>query len=121
MFPRKTITQEVLRRLPEQDRPSLIVAMSTWWRDVRNSHSGMRLTEQGHDSFQAAGFPYYSFDAPDVFYPGRLLLLNQKLNCAYYVRSKHNKTQLTLYGEEMAMICALYNDWPKFCKYLERL
>ena len=81
----------------------------------------MRLTDQGHESFQQAGLACYSFDAPDVFYPGRLLLLNQKLNCAYYVRSRHQRTQLTLYGEEMAVVCSLYGDWYRFIDYLTKL
>ena len=121
MLDRHQITQQVWQRLPEDTRPSLKQAMNTWWRDARPRHTGMRLTDQGHESFQEAGFACYSFDAPDVFYPGRLLLLNQKLNCAYHVRSRHQRTHLTLYGEEIAMICALYNDWPKFVQYLQRL
>jgi hypothetical protein len=121
MLDRYQLTQQVWLRLPEDIRPSPKQAMKTWWRDVRLGHTGMRLTDQGHESFQQAGLVSYSFDAPDVYYPGRLLLLNQKLNCAYYVRARHQQTRLTLYGEEMAIVCALYNDWPKFVQYLQKL
>jgi hypothetical protein len=97
-------------------------ALMLWWRDVRVDHRGLRLSGQGHQACQLAGYSSWSYEAPNVWWPGTLLRLNEKLPCAYYVdASRRSNPRLILYGSDVAMMCSLYGDWNQFLDYLGKL
>lgn len=118
-----SITQDIWNRLHENDRPPLDQALMLWWRDVRIEHKGLRLSDQGHEACELANYPSWSYEAPNLWWPGTLLRLNQKLSCAYYVEARRWRKNplLILYGSDVAMMCSLYGDWDRFVDYLGRL
>lgn len=118
-----SITQDIWNRLADHDRPSMDQALMLWWRDVRVEHKGLRLSDKGFQACELAGYPSWSYQSPNVWWPGTLLRLNQKLTCAYYIKvtGANSNAKLILYGSEVAMMYSLLGDWDRFVAYLDTL
>lgn len=116
---RQTLTEQILKQLPDHLRPTLEQAMSWWWFNQR-SNSGLRLTAAGTDAFDSINVEKYEFDVPPSTpaKPRHLLVLDKKLTCPYHIKIG-KKPVLTLYGSKPAVMMALYGDIEKFINSLE--
>ena len=121
MFNKAEITRRVLELLPESDRPSYDDARQWWWQDPRED-SGLRLTLAGFDVLATINeFETHCFDIPPATpaKPSQLITLNRKLDCPYFIKLG-KKPQLYVFGSQQAVMLAMYGDFLKFIKYLER-
>lgn len=120
MFNKSLLTQQLLSQFPEQDRLSFDQAMKLWWQDIRND-SGLRLSVSGYDAFVAADIDCHRFevDKNTLLFPRQLLMLNNKLDCPYYIKPG-KPAQLILFGSKQAVLYAIYGDLEKFLAYLQR-
>lgn len=120
MFNKSLLTQQILSQFPEQDRLSFDQAMKLWWQDIRND-SGLRLSVSGFDAFTAADIDCHRFDVDKntLLFPRQLLMLNNKLDCPYYIKPG-KPAQLILFGSKQAVLYAIYGDLEKFIEYLQR-
>jgi len=120
MFSKQKITQKIIQRLPENDRPTYDEACKSWWMNFREG-GGMRLTTAGYMALGTGDFETYSFAVPTniVAIARHLLTLDKKLDCPYYIKIGKNP-QIVLFGSKQAVMLAMYNDLEKWLKYLSR-
>lgn len=120
MLSKSQITQQILLQLPDNDRLSFEHAMKSWWQDFRDN-SGLRLSNSGYDAFTAADIDCHKFavDKNTLLFPRQLLMLNNKLDCPYYIKPG-KPAQLFLFGSKQAVLYAIYGDLEKFLAYLQR-
>jgi hypothetical protein len=107
-------TQQILKQLPVDDRPSEEDALSIWWQDIRPA-GGLRLSSEGCVVFNQLGIDSYEFDVPPST-PARantLLILSNKLTCPYYIVIS-KKPRLVLFGSKEATMYSLYGDINRF-------
>jgi hypothetical protein len=120
MLSKLDYTQQLLKQLPEDGKPSEEVALLIWWQDIRPD-GGLRLSAEGCVLFNRLNITAYEFEIP-VGAPvqaNTLLVLNNKLTCPYYI--VHGKRpKLVLYGSKEATMYSLYGDIRKFINSLAR-
>ena len=103
------ITQSLVKHL---DHITEEEALSTWWRNTR-IHSGLRLTEEGYNTFvQELFVKRYTISIEEsvkaIKHNPRLLLqLDHYITCPYYFPPR--KQAIVLFGEQEANMVSLYN------------
>lgn len=96
-------------------------AMLRWWQDNRD-HSGMRLTDSGHEQFRAAGLESWHYALESfVPAPSALLTFNQWLTMPYHLHLGRKNPRITFYGSREAAMFALYGDVTRFVQALKNL
>lgn len=117
MRDKKTLTQELVKRLPEQDQISTDAAIKSWWFNFRNA-GGMRLTSQGYHAFRALlELAYYEFEIKDPlqFTQRMILSMDRKLQTPYYILAvKGIPKKIIFFGSQEALMTNLYGDLKKF-------
>jgi hypothetical protein len=113
-------TEQLLKTLPENDRPTLDEACKSWWMNFREG-GGMRLTNAGFMAFATCDLETYAFDSPTslVVISKHLLTLDKKLDCPYYIKIG-KRPQIILFGSRQAMMAAMYGDLEKWLTFLDR-
>ena len=116
-------TQQLLKQLPGDDRPTEDTALKEWWQDIRED-SGLRLSWEGYAIMTQLEIESWSFDTDFAIGPGQLILLNNKLTCPYFIMMgkkmlAKKQPQIIMYGSQEATMYALYGDLKRFLKYLK--
>ena len=113
-------TQQLLDQLTWEFTPTLDEALKDWWKNP-DKDAGLRLTAEGFFVFNSLNIEHYEFDVPASMpaIPGRLLTLDRKLTCPYYI-FLGKKPKLLLFGSKEATMYSLYGDIDKFLKGLAR-
>jgi len=116
-------TQQLLRQLPDDDRPTEDAALKEWWQDIRED-SGLRLSWEGYEVMIQLEVESWSFDIAMPIGPGQLILLNNKLTCPYFIIMGKNmlskkEPRIIMYGSQEATMYALYGDLKRFLNYLK--
>jgi len=114
MLSKLDYTQQILKQLPEDDRPSEDYALSVWWQDIR-PEGGLRLSPEGCVIFKRVGIAAYEFVVPPSTpaIASTLLILNKKLTCPYYIITGKN-SKIVFYGSKEATMYSLYGDINRF-------
>ena len=116
MLSKLDYTQQILKQLPAEERPTEEDALSMWWQDIRPD-GGLRLSSEGCVIFDQLGITSYEFEIPPNT-PARantLLTLSNKLTCPYYIVIS-KKPRLVLFGSKEATLYSLYGDINRFIK-----
>jgi hypothetical protein len=111
MLNRLTVTQQILKQLPDSDRSDFDQALREWWLNFRDG-GGLRLSNLGEHIFTSLEIERYDHNIVNIT-AGLLLLLDQKLTCPYYIKTG-KKPVLTLFGSKEAMTLKLYGDLNRF-------
>lgn len=121
MISKTAITQQLLEKLDPDLRPSVQVAMTQWWRDWRKEH-GYRLSAQGRAVFDQLEYQSFEFAIPSeiAVVPKNLLLLDNKLDCPYYL-VPGKSCKLVLYSSEQATVFALLNNADRWMQMLSQV
>jgi hypothetical protein len=115
-----SVTKKLLEEITSP--MTLEEAMATWWVNLRQS-GGLRLTRSGFDYLVDNKIQCYNFDISTglVSKPSTLLLLDRKLDCAYYfVPVDRNTSRLSMFGERSSIMASLHSDMSSFVKYLSQ-
>lgn len=114
MQTKQALTQELLELLPVDQRPNLQSALTNWWMNFRQG-GGLRLTSSGYQALVQCQLSQHSFDLPvELQRTAKFLLaLDRKLNCPYYIEPGR-KPKITLFGQQQAVMLALYGDIEKW-------
>jgi len=117
---KKTITDTLLKMLPESRQIDLDQAMKTWWANIRRD-GGMRLTDLGyeimHDVLKLESWALDLSDRERVIFPKRVILdLDRKLAWPYYldVNIKRKRRRIVFFGSREAMMATMYGDLQKW-------
>jgi hypothetical protein len=120
MLTKSQVTQTIIEQLGQEPRPSLEQGLLQFWHNRREDGS-WRLTNAGYEAFIELGIEHHQFDVPNHMpvIPRHLLILDHKLTQPYFIRiGKH--PGLILFGSREATMYALYGDFEKFLRYLDR-
>lgn len=114
MLSKLDYTQQLIKQLPVDDRPTEEDALSMWWQDIRTD-GGLRLSLEGCVIFNQLGIASYEFEIPPgtPARAGTLLILSNKLTCPYYI-AIGKKPRLVLFGSKEATLYSLYGDINRF-------
>jgi len=114
------LTQQLIEQLRSDIALTLDEAMNEWWKNP-DKDAGLRLTAEGFFVFDSLKIEHYEFDVPASMpaIPRRLLTLDRKLTCPYYI-FLGKKPKLLLFGSKEATMYSLYGDIDKFLKGLAR-
>ena len=75
----------------------------------------MRLTEEGHKIMHALGVEAWRCDIdPKQLTPRMLVLLDQRLQDPYFLKTDRQKPWISFYGSKEALLLTLYGDLSKF-------
>ena len=118
MSSKKQITLKLLESLPADDRLTYDQALVDWWM-IFTKQDGLRLTQNGFDIFKKQHITSYGFAVPKIYRMGDLLVLSRKLDCPYYIEPGKTPV-LHLFGSTQATMYAMYGDFGRFLRYLER-
>jgi hypothetical protein len=120
MLNKLTITKQLVKQLPVEEKPPVEQAMQRWWFNIRDN-GGLRLTEDGYYVFQSLDVERYKFSLPDrIALSGSFLLtLDKKLTCPYFINSGKEK-YIILYGSKEATMLTIYGDIEKFISSLSQ-
>ena len=118
MLSKKQITLRLLESLPADDRLTYDQALVDWWM-IFTKQDGLRLTERGYDMLRKQSITSHGFAVPKIFRMGDLLVLSRKLDCPYYIEPGKTPV-LHLFGSTQATMYAMYGDFGRFLRYLER-
>lgn len=120
MLNKISFTQRLIDQLDVDIKPTLDEAMQEWWKNP-DKDAGLRLTTEGFFVFDSLKIDHYEFDVPASMptIPGRLLTLDRKLTCPYYI-FLGKKPKLLLFGSKEATMYSLYGNIDKFLKGLAR-
>jgi len=120
MLNKIALTQQLIEQLGSDIALTLDEAMQEWWKNP-DKDAGLRLTTEGFFVFRSLEIEHYEFDVPASMpaIPGRLLTLDRKLTCPYYI-SLGKKPKLLLFGSREATMYSLYGDIDKFIKGIAR-
>lgn len=120
MLNKIVLTQQLIEQLRSDIALTLDEAMNEWWKNP-DKDAGLRLTTEGFFVFNSLKIEYYEFDVPVSMpaIPGRLLTLDRKLTCPYYI-FLGKKPKLLLFGSKEATMYSLYGDIDKFLKGISR-
>ena len=103
------ITKRVLELLGvEASDDRVRKTIPAWWCSVRQKdQGGMRLTEQGFDSFIDAGIKDYriKFDNPIIFTNQLIIWLDHFIDCPFYLRNQ----EIYVFSEKMAVQLVLFS------------
>ena len=115
---KQELTRQLLTQLPEEERPSYRFALRTWWQDSRDD-GGLRLSLYGLDVFRLLKIQSHEFEFTHALSPSLLMTLSRKLDCPYFLKGGKS-TRLMLFGDQQAIMYAMYGDLEKFLRYLDR-
>jgi hypothetical protein len=114
---KQILTQELVKLLPEQQRPSTESIFPIWWYNLRKN-GGMRLTTTGYTTFvQMLDLEHYEFtiDDPVTFTQHTILALDRKLQMPYYIHVvKGVPKKIIFFGSQEAMLANLYGSLSRF-------
>lgn len=113
------ITQLVLKQIPNEGI-TFDNAISKWWYYFRES-KGLRLTYEGNIYFILAGIKFTDIPVEVNLkeWNARLLELNKKLPCPYFIHNEKGKPIIRVFDSKIAMCIMLYGDVFKYIKNLE--
>jgi hypothetical protein len=117
---RLELVQQTLERLPQGHSWTMTTAMEQWWIDSRDQ-GGLRLSKHGVDAFRLAGHESWFFEIKKStpFLPRTLLILNQHLECAYWLELKKT-SGIEFFSSREATMYSLYQDINQFVRALGR-
>jgi hypothetical protein len=110
------LTEELVRLIPEDVRPTLEEARLSWWYNLR-AGGGLRLTEHGyHVLTEIVKLEHYDYILDPVrFTTLNLVDLDKKLQMPYYISlHKRNVKKITFFSSQEAVLVNLYGDLEKF-------
>jgi hypothetical protein len=114
---KKKLTQELVALLPEEQRISLKLAVSSWWYNLRST-GGLRLTTIGYMTFvDYLDLAQYEFQIPDAheFNLRTVIALDRRLELPYYIVIKKGvPLSVIFFGSKEAMLVNLYGNLQKF-------
>lgn len=106
---KNTITRKVLGLInQEYTKKEELYARKSWWINIR-TNGGLRLTEQGFNSFQLAQLENWSFELPKYLSSEILLKLDKHLSCPYYI-TFGTTNYIKIYDSRIATIIILYSN-----------
>jgi hypothetical protein len=120
---KETITEIVVKQLPNGFEQTKDEAMTTWW--FTGPHSDvLRLSERGDMHFRVAEIEFYQYEftpKAESSYHSYMIDLGKKMRCPYYlgvnkVEGKKSKPYIRLYDSKIAMMLSLYGDLDSYLK-----
>ena len=124
---KKEITKIVLSQIPSCRWHTYAVdtVVFHWWTTGR-SGSGLRLTEEGSEAFNAASIEYYEYPLgydlkhtvkPEIFAKE----IGDKVTCPYYLGVQVQKNRIKkivpyirLYDDKVAMLLSIYGNLKEY-------
>ena len=124
MQDRTELTQSWLAQLDPETRPSAEVAMSTWWRNIRDT-GGLGLSDTGYEwLIQELGLPEWRYHIPHKGASSmslwRMLILDRHCPCVYWFKLTSREFQLSFFDSREAMTYNLYGDLDRYLTMLDR-
>jgi hypothetical protein len=114
---KKTLTQQLINLLPENQKLSLSEVMTLWWFNLRKN-GGMRLTAVGYHAFvKILELEHYEYQIVDplLFNQQTILDLDRKMQMPYYIHaSKGIPKKIVLFGSREAVMLNLYGNLRQF-------
>jgi hypothetical protein len=108
------VTTEMLRTFPKDSRYDLRTALLKWWINSRRA-GGLRLTSAGFNLLNEMDYDSYEFQAEKLTTSKNLLVLDQKLDCPYYINGIGGpKSKITLLGSKEAMMITLCGNFNSY-------
>jgi hypothetical protein len=115
MRSKRQLTEEILKTIPEESRPSIEMASKKWWVNLRDA-GGLRLTDLGYKFLTDIGtFEKYQIPIPAIDLNQSLLLaLDKKLQFPYYIKKKTKDSYIAFFSSKEATLVGLYGDIAQF-------
>lgn len=117
MRDKRTLTEELIALLPDDQRISAESALPAWWYNIRRN-GGMRLTTLGYQIFvERLELEHYSYtiDDPLLFNQQTILKLDRKMQMPYYIHAvKGIPKQIVFFGSREAVMVNLYGNLQQF-------
>lgn len=119
---RQRITRAVLLAIRNDYTESHFeTALYRWWKNPRSS-GGLRLTDDGANSFDQAEIEYHQFDAGDALYEGYMkfeLMLDRRMPCPYYLIYQNKRKYIRVYDDRISTLISLHGDVVGFLNTME--
>lgn len=124
MQDRTELTLGWLAQLVPETRPSIEVAMSTWWRNIRDT-GGLGLSDTGYEWLtQELDLPEWQYHIPHRDATSRslrrMLTLDRHCPCVYWFKMNSREFQLSFFDSREAMTYNLYGDLDRYLAMLDR-
>ena len=115
MRSKRQLTEEILKTIPDESRPTIETALKKWWVNLRDA-GGLRLTDVGYEFLTDIGtFEKYQIPTPAIELNQSLLLaLDKKLQFPYYIKKKNKESYIAFFSSKEAMLIGLYGDIAQF-------
>lgn len=108
------VTHEMLKTFPTDSQYDLRTALIKWWINSREA-GGLRLTSAGFNLLSTMNYANYEFNATELTTSKNLLILDQKLECPYYIKGLGSlNSKITLLGNKEAMLINLYGNFNSY-------
>jgi hypothetical protein len=112
------VTNEMLNTFPEKSRYDLRTAFIKWWINSTKT-GGLRLTSTGFKILEGMQYINYPFKVKRLTVSSNLLILDQKLECPYYIdKIGAVESKITIFGDKEATIIKLFGNFQTFLKSL---
>jgi hypothetical protein len=124
MLDRNKLTQGWLAQLDPETRPNFEEAMSTWWRNIRDT-GGLGLSDTGYEWLvQELELPVWQYHIPHKGASSmslrRMLTLDRHCPCVYWFKMTSREFQLSFFDSREAMTYNLYGDLDRYLDMLNR-
>lgn len=108
------VTTEMLSTFPSDTEYNLRTAFIKWWINS-GATGGLRLTSTGYNLLKKMQYDRYHFTAKKLSTSGNLLLMDQNLECPYYIDGIGiTKSKIVIFGSKEATMIKLYGDFNDF-------
>ncbi len=108
------VSNEMLKTFPSGTEYNLRTAFIKWWINSGTT-GGLRLTSTGYNLLKMMQYDRYHFNAKKLSTSGNLLLMDQNLECPYYIDGIGiTKSKRVIFGSKEATMIKLYGDFNDF-------
>lgn len=124
MQDRIELTESWLAQINPELRPPLSQAMSTWWRNIRDT-GGLGLSDTGYEwltkELDMLEWRYHIPHKNDTSMSlRRMLTLDRHCPCVYWFKLTSREFQLSFFDSREAMTYNLYGDLDRYLGMLSR-